>query len=161
MPPTSTPRGSAVAPSRLSTAYLRSKPVPMASPVNDADMTASAMMLGTTKSIRRGDAEGVEQRQVEEEQQQQRDDERQPDLLGVAQLQPELQRGLRGEHRPGRRGARCRDERRASCPQLASGQVEEDVLEAAPLDGEVLGEHALARAPGGERGEQLRRRRRR
>ena len=52
--PTSIERGSAVAPSRLSTAYLRSKPVAIARPVNEADMIASAMMLGTTKSIRRG-----------------------------------------------------------------------------------------------------------
>jgi hypothetical protein len=54
LPPIRTVRGSAVAPSRFSTAYLRSKPVPIASPVNAADMTARVMMLGTTKSIRRG-----------------------------------------------------------------------------------------------------------
>ena len=53
LPLSRTARGSAVAPSRFSTAYLRSKPVAMASPVNEADMTASAMMLGTTKSMRR------------------------------------------------------------------------------------------------------------
>ena len=54
MPSSRVERGSAVAPRRLSTAYLRSNPVPMASPVNAADITASATMLGTTKSIRRG-----------------------------------------------------------------------------------------------------------
>ncbi len=53
LPPISTERGSAVAPSRLSTPYLRSKPVPIARPVNAAHITASARMLGTTKSMRR------------------------------------------------------------------------------------------------------------
>ena len=45
-------RDSGVAPSRLSTPYRRSKPVPMAWLVNAVDITASARMPGTTKSIR-------------------------------------------------------------------------------------------------------------
>ncbi len=106
-------------------------------------------------------AERVEQRQVEEEQQQQRDEQGEPDLLAVAQQQPELHAGLRARASATRgAGAAVPGAKRAcvarSCAQLASGEVEEDVLEGAPLDGEVLGEHLLRRAPGGERGEQLR-----
>ena len=53
-------------------------------------------------------------------------------------------------------GGRGEGRRGGSCPQLPSGELEEDVLEAAPLDGQVLGQHAAARAPRGQRGEQLR-----
>ena len=53
LPVMSTERGSAVAPRRLSTPYLRSNPVPIASPVNAELITARARMLGTTKSMRR------------------------------------------------------------------------------------------------------------
>ena len=44
-------RDSGVAPSRLSTPYLRSKPVAIAWLVNAVDMTASAITPGVRKSI--------------------------------------------------------------------------------------------------------------
>ena len=43
-------RRSGVEPSRLSTPYLRSNPVPIAWLVNAVDITASAMIPGTRKS---------------------------------------------------------------------------------------------------------------
>ncbi len=50
--PISPGRDSGEAPSRLSTPYRRSNPVPMARLVNAVDRTASARMPGTMKSIR-------------------------------------------------------------------------------------------------------------
>ena len=87
----------------------------------------------------------------------------QPDLLAVAQQQPEFHRGL-GARASGRRGAApgagAKGETVLAVVMPAAARpvdVEEHVLEAAPLDRQVLGEDVLAGAPRGQRGEQLRR----
>mgnify|MGYP003694250499 CR=1 FL=1 len=43
-----------------------------------------------------------------------------------------------------------------SCPDGPPGEVEEDVLEAAPFDGQIGGQHVVARAPGRDLCEELR-----
>ena len=65
--------------------------------VNAVDITASASTDGVTAATRgSGQRDDVEQR--EPDQQQHRDDEREQHLLAVAQRQPQLGGGLRGEH---------------------------------------------------------------
>ena len=158
-------RGSGVAPSRLSTPYCRSKPVAIAWPVNAVDMTASATTPGVKKSTRatsvRVDLHEGQRRQHDE--QADRHDQAEQHLLAVAQQQHQLGTGLRGEHRRGAAPAPGRgasepgaQESGASRAQLPPGQLEEDVLEGAALQPQVLDHHAVPGAPGGDRGQQLR-----
>ena len=75
--------GSAVAPSRLSAPYRRSKATAMACPVKAVEMTASAMMAGTNVAARFGPNEPKgQQRQADE--QRDRDEHRQQKLFTVA-----------------------------------------------------------------------------
>ena len=95
-------------PSRLSTPYLRSKPVAMASDVKLVDITASARMPGvsvSTATVREGQVE-VLGRGDAADQHDERDDHRQQELLAVAQQQPGLHPRVRQHHPRQRRGAR-------------------------------------------------------
>ena len=104
----SAPRGSGEAPSRLSAPYRRSKPVPIASPVNAVDMTASASTPGTRKSTRAGAVAQVHQLDAAEDREDQHgDDHGQQQLLAVAQHHPDLEGGLGREHPRQRGGSGC------------------------------------------------------
>ena len=88
------------------TPYRRSKPVAIASEVNDDDSTASASTRGTASSIGAPVTERqpvAEASAAEQQEQAERDHQRQQQLLAVADQQPELHPRVR-EHLPRPRG---------------------------------------------------------
>jgi len=141
------PRTVASRPSRLSTPYLRSKPVAIAWLVNAVDMTASAITPGVRKSILvYPPPKSISGSRLNAGEQQQRDDQRERELLAVAQQLPGLLGGLRGNHsaQGARRRARvsrflaqlplpplARRGGGSSTSQVPSGEFEEDVLKRA------------------------------
>ena len=147
----------------------------MACPVNAVDSTASASTPGVTAAIR-GSGSGTTSSVLSPTSSTIGIEQGEQYLLAVAEGQPQLGAGLRGEHPPRRAGAGPRSERpgrlngpprwrslvalavlcsmvssRArSRPQLPPGQLQEHVLQAASGHLHVVGQRALVGAPRGD-----------
>ena len=149
-------RGSGVVPSRLRTPYRRSKP------------GGDRLRGERRRQHREGEHPGSEDVDPgagadvhdvdlhEDDQQHRRDDHGEQQLLAVAQQLRGSKPGLGADH-PGQRrrsgaGVRGRGSRSS---QLPPGQLEEDVLEGAPLDREAVGQHVVGGAPGRDGRQQL------
>src|SRR5690606_33605596 len=149
---------------RLSTPYRRSKPVAIAWPVNAVDMIASASTPGVTYAIR---SPGTSSSGARENPTSTRTgmiivSSSCSPLRSMPRISaPAWARTMRGSGAAPGAGVKSsvvmvppRSRRRGS-PQLAAGELEEDVLEGAALDAEGLGGHTLGGAPRRDRGEQL------